>query len=199
LPDFASCAKDGDRTDILAGIQFSSEETMMSKLAFSVCSAMLWFVAAAQSQSSRAGCSPEELNNLLRPSDPAYVDAIGLAASLQSHSFTIECVLPSKFAKFLPRQTGAALFRTTTGDFEALFRPKGQNFDDVFISEKRDVNLSSGSNAVGYRYTLRDSQGHKLQDMAGRETFFVRHDYILFITSQKNTAATLNESLRSEP
>ncbi len=172
---------------------------MMSKLAFSVCSAMLWFVAAAQSQSSRAGCSPEELNNLLRPSDPAYVDAIGLAASLQSHSFTIECVLPSKFAKFVPRQTGAALFRTTTGDFEALFRPKGQNFDDVFISEKRDVNLSSGSNAVGYRYTLRDSQGHKLQDMAGRETFFVRHDYILFITSQKNTAATLNESLRNEP
>jgi len=35
--------------------------------------------------------------------------------------------------------------------------------------------------------------------MAGRETFFVRHDYILFITSQKNTAATLNESLRNEP
>jgi hypothetical protein len=160
---------------------------------------MLWFVAAAQAQSSRAGCSPEELNNLLRPSDPAYTDATALAGTLQNHGFIIQCVLPSKLAQFLPRQTGAALFRTTTGDFEALFRPKEQNFDDVFISEGRDENLSSQSNAIGYRYTLRNPQGYKLRDMVGRETFFVRHDNIFFMTFQKNTAATLTDSLRNQP
>jgi hypothetical protein len=170
----------------------------VSKLAFAVCSAMLWCVAAAQAQGSQTGCSAEELNNLLRPSDPAYADAIGLAATLQSHSFTIQCVLPSKFAQFLPRQNGAALFRTTMGDFEALFRPKEQNFDDIFISKKGDENLSSRSNARGYHYTFRDPQGRKIRDMAGRETFFVRHDNILFVTWQKNTAATLTEFLRDD-
>ena len=167
----------------------------MSKLAFAVCSAILWFLAADQARGNQTGCSPEELNNLLRPSDSAYVDAIGLAATLQKHGFTIQCVLPSKFAQFLPRQTGAALFRTTMGDFEALFRPKDQTFDDVFISEKRDESLSSRSHPTGYSYTFRDPQGHKVRDMVGRETFFVPHHNILFITWQKNTAATLAESL----
>jgi hypothetical protein len=195
MPVNDSCAPRRAIPNTLAGVQFGSEATVVSKLAFAICSAMLWFVAAAQAQGSQTGCSPAELNNLLQPSDPAYADAIKLAATLENHSFTIQCVLPSHFAQFLPRQTGAALFRTARGDFEALFRPKEQNFDDVFISEKRDENRSSGSNAVGYRYTLRDAQGHKLQDMAGREAFFVRHDNILFVTWQKNTAATLTESL----
>lgn len=168
----------------------------MSKLALSVCSAMLWFVTAAQA--SQTGCSPEELKIALRPSDPAYADVIGLAATLQNHSFTIQCVLPSKFAKYLPRQTGAALFRTTLGDFEALFRPNEQNFDDIFISEKREEILSSWSNA-NYLYTLRDPQGRKLRDIAGRETFFVRHKNTFFMTWEKDTAATLTESLRNEP
>jgi hypothetical protein len=73
----------------------------MSKLAFAVCSAILWFVTAAQAQASQTGCSPAELKNLIRSSDSAYVDAIGLAATLQNHRFTIQCVLPSKFAQFL--------------------------------------------------------------------------------------------------
>jgi hypothetical protein len=183
--------------DRLAGVQFTHEETVLSKVAFAVCSAILWFVAMAQAQVSHPGCSPEELNNLLRPSDTAYADAIALAAKLQNHGFTIQCVGPSKFAQFLPRQ-GAALFRTTLGDFEALFRPKEQNFDDLFITEKRDANLSSWNDGTGYRYTFRDPQGRKVRDMAGRETFFVRHRNILFITWQKNTAATLTESLGDE-
>jgi hypothetical protein len=171
----------------------------MSKVAFAVCCAILWSLTADQARGNQAGCSPAELRNVLRPSDPAYVDAIRLAATLQKQGFTIQCVLPSKFSQFLPRQTGAALFRTTMGDFEALFRPKEQNFDDVLIVEKRDGNLSSSRDATGYRYTLRDPQGLKLQDMAGRETFFVRHDNLFFISWEKNTAATLTQTLRNEP
>ena len=71
-------------------------------------------------------------------------------------------------------------------------------FDDVFISERRDENPSSGSHDTGYIYTFRDPQGRKLETMAGRETFFVSHHNILFITWEKTAAATLAESLRDE-
>src|ERR1700687_5214192 len=113
----------------------------MSKLAFAFCSSILWFFVSAQAQGSQTGCSPQDLNNPLRTSDPAYGDAMGLVATLQNHGFTIQCVQPSKFSQFLPRQTGGALLRTTMGDFEGLFRPKATNFDDVFILETRDASL----------------------------------------------------------
>src|SRR5713226_9058961 len=140
----------------------------MSKLAFALCSAILWFFVSPQAQGSQTGCSPEELNNPLRTSDPAYGDAMGLATTLQKHGFTIQCVGPSTFVQFLPRQTGAAGFRTTMGDFVALFRAKEQSFDDVFISERRDASLSSSGSGTGYRYIFRDSQGRKVRDMVGR-------------------------------
>ena len=166
----------------------------MSKLALAICPAMLWLVVLAHAQGRPTSCSPEELRNPMRPSDPGYSDAMELAARLQNHHFTVRCVGPSKFAHFLPRQTGAALFRTTLGDFEALFRPKEQNFDDVFISEEWNASLPSSDSDIGYRYSLRDRQGRKLQVMEGRETFFVRHDNILFITFEKETAGALGES-----
>ena len=159
----------------------------MSKIAFGVCCAILWSVTAAQARASQTGCSPEELKNPLRPSDPAYSDAISLAATLQNHGFTIQCVGPSKFARVLSRQTGAALFRA-----------KQQNFDDVFISEQRDPNASWRSNGTGYRYTFRDRQGHVVWEMVGREAFLTKHHNILFVTWQKNTADSLTESLENE-
>ena len=166
----------------------------MSKHPLVICSAMLLCLAMAHAQGGQTNCSPEELRNGLQPSDAAYGDAIELAASLQHHHFTIRCALPSKMAQFLPRQTGATLFRTTQGDFEALFRPKEQNFDDLLISEERIAGPSSGGDDAVYRYTFRDRQGRKVRVMEGRETFFVRHDNILFITWQKETAGALNES-----
>jgi hypothetical protein len=168
---------------------------VLSRLALAVCALILWFVIAPQAQGSRTGCSPEELKNLLRSSDPAYADAIGLAGTLQNHGFTIQCVLPSKFAHFLPRQTGAALFRTTTGDFETLFRPKEENFDDIHISEERDVNLPSWSS---FHYIFRDPQGRMVTESWGRETFFVRHHNVLFVIGQKNAVAPLTEAVQQD-
>jgi hypothetical protein len=98
-------------------------------------------------------------------------------------------------AQVLPQQTGAALFRTTSGDFEALFRPKEQSFDDLIIRGKRDANLSL-SNGAGYHYTFRDPHGHIVWGMDGREAFFVRYHNILFIAWDEKTAATLTECFR---
>jgi hypothetical protein len=167
----------------------------MSRLASSVAFAIFWFIAVALTQGSQAGCSREELDNLMRPGDPAYADAMGLAATLQNHGFTTQCVLPSKFVQFLPGQTGAALFRTTLGDFDILFRPKEQNFDDIVISETTDASLPSGKR---YHYVLRDQQGHPLRgaDITGRETFFVRYHNIFFVVWQKDTAAVLTEAFQ---
>ena len=168
----------------------------MSRLASAVSAAILWFIAAALAQGSQTGCTPEELNNQIRPGDPAYADAIDLAATLQRHGFTVQCVGPSKFAQFLPGQTGAALFRTTMGDFDALFRAKDQNFYDVLILERIDADLPSGGR---YHYVFRDPQGRKVQDMEGQsEAFFVRSRNIFFIVWGKNTATLLTESLGDE-
>jgi len=104
---------------------------------------------------------------------------------------------PSKFAKFLPRQTGAALFRTTTAISKLYSGPKAELRRRFHLGETRRESVLR-EQRCGYRYTLRDSQGHKLQDMAGRETFFVRHDYILFHNFAEKHRGHLNESLRSE-
>jgi hypothetical protein len=170
----------------------------VNKFAFILCVAMAWLAVAPLTQGSQAGCTPEELKNPLRPSDPAYADAIGLAATLQNHGFTIQCVGPSKMAQVLPQQTGAAVFRTARGDFEALFRRKEQSFDDLIIRGKRDANLSSCSlsNGEGYHYTFSDPHGHIVWVMDGREAFFVRSHNILFIAWDEKTAATLTECFR---
>jgi hypothetical protein len=51
----------------------TSEEPGVNKFAFILCVAMAWFVAAPRAKGSQAGCRPEELNNPLRPSDPAML------------------------------------------------------------------------------------------------------------------------------
>jgi hypothetical protein len=83
------------------------------------------------------------------------------------------------------------------GDFEALFRPKKQNFDDIFISGERDANQPS-SDDRGYRYIFRNAQVRMLQDIGGRETFFVRHNNLLLFTWLNKTAVSLTDALQDE-
>ena len=81
-------------------------------------------------------CSPQEAAALLPPADPAYDDAIELARTLSEHRFTIKCVLTSKMAGLFNGQEGAALYRTTDGDFDALFLPRPKTFADLKIIER---------------------------------------------------------------
>jgi hypothetical protein len=70
--------------------------------------------------------------------DAAYSDAMDLAQTLSSHHFTVTCVSPSKMTDTFEGQEGAVVYRTTEGDFEALFMPKLQNFDRLRVIERHD-------------------------------------------------------------
>jgi hypothetical protein len=81
-------------------------------------------------------CSPEETAALLPPADPAYDSAIELVQTLSEHGFTIKCVLSSKMGGLFSGLEGAALYRTTDGDFDVLFLPKPRTFADLKIIER---------------------------------------------------------------
>lgn len=100
-------------------------------------SAFAWLLTTPLLLAQSVGCSPEETAALLSPADPAYDDAIELARTLSEHGFTINCVLTSKLGGLFNGLEGAALFRTTDGDFDALFLPKPKTFADLKIVERQ--------------------------------------------------------------
>ena len=95
-----------------------------------------WLFTAPPLLAQSAECSPQETVALLPPADPAYEDAIELARTLSEHGFTIKCVLSSKMGGLFNGQEGAALFRTSDGDFDALFLPQPKNFADLKVIER---------------------------------------------------------------
>jgi hypothetical protein len=74
----------------------------------------------------------------LQPSDPAYSDAVDVARALADNGFIVQCVAPSKMIGTFEGQTGAALYSTNRGNFDALFLPKLQTFDGLEIVERQE-------------------------------------------------------------
>jgi hypothetical protein len=91
----------------------------------------------AQAGSQATGCSDADWP-ALQSSDPAYPEAMELARTLADGGFMISCIVPSKMIGMFDGQTGAALYRTDQGGFEALFLPKPQNFDRLQIVERQE-------------------------------------------------------------
>jgi hypothetical protein len=93
---------------------------------------------------------PQRCNDVDQPSlaksDAAYPDAMDLVQTLISHSFIVTCVSPSQMTDTFEGQEGAAVYRTTEGDFEALFLPKPQNFNKLRVIERYD--------GQSYRYSF---------------------------------------------
>lgn len=98
--------------------------------------AVAWLFAAPLLPAQSTDCSPQESAALLPPADPAYDDAIELARTLSEHGLTINCVLTSKLGGLFTGLKGAALYRTTDGDFDALFLPKPKTFAELKIIER---------------------------------------------------------------
>jgi len=96
----------------------------------------LW--AQDTSPGNAQGCDPRELTEaLLRPTDPAYAESIELTRELENRGYIVRCVLGSKMVSTFEGQLGAALYRTSRGDFEALFLPKPHTFASPALSNAR--------------------------------------------------------------
>jgi len=91
----------------------------------------------AQSDSHPMGCTAVNWPDL-QVSDPAYPDAMDLDRALTNHGFIVQCIAPSKMTGLFEGLTGAALYRTNQGSFDALFLLKPQNFDTLQILERRE-------------------------------------------------------------
>jgi hypothetical protein len=133
------------------------------------------------------GCSSRDLTALLKLTDPAYAETVELTHELEGHGNVVRCVLQSKMANAFNGQLGAALYRTSRGDFEALFLPKPQTFASIRLTESH----KSGD----YVYSFQGTPGPPHTMDCARRTFFAKRANRLFVTEDKQLAASLGEIL----
>jgi hypothetical protein len=142
----------------------------------------------AQRGSQTTGCSDVNWPPL-QPTDAAYPDAVGLTRALADNGFVVQCIAPSKMADTFEGQTGAALYRTNRGNFEALFLPTLQSFAGLQIVERQE----SGR----YLYSFR---GHpkpwpaNLID-ASRPVYFIKSLNRLIVAHEQELAVHLGSIL----
>lgn len=136
-------------------------------------------------------CTANELLALLKPSDPAYADAKELSQALQSHGFIVRCVLQSKMVRTFEGQSGAAVFKTDHGDFEALFLPSGQSFDSLESIERRE----NGRFLYSFQGYPRPVSPHPIDSKY--PMFFEKHGKQFFITWQPEVAEQIVKALRN--
>lgn len=120
----------------------------------------------------------------LHLNDPVYADAMSVERTLTQNGYIVECVLPSKMASFFDELKGAALFRTTGGDFEVLFLPKPYSFDHLDILEERQGNR--------YLYSFRGKPHFEARVDSAYRQYFVKRSTKLFIVFNRELAARLN-------
>lgn len=133
------------------------------------------------------GCGSQDLSALLKPTDPVYAETVQLTHELEDHRNVVRCVLQSKMANLIDGQLGAALYRTSRGDFEALFIPKPQTFASLSLIE-------SNKNSR-YQYSFKGTPPSPHTMDCARRTFFAKNANRLFVTEDKQLAASLGEIL----
>jgi len=158
----------------------------------------LW--AQDTSPGNAQGCDPRELTEaLLRPTDPAYAESIELTRELENRGYIVRCVLGSKMVSTFEGQLGAALYRTSRGDFEALFLPKPHTFASLRLIERQNI----GAYHL-YSYSLEGTPRSPVTEgtpsspvtfNCARRTFFSRRANRFFVTEDKQLAANLGEIL----
>jgi len=129
-------------------------------------------------------CGAHEMQAALRPADPVFSEAQILEHQLTDAGLRVECVLSSKMGSFFDGQKGAALFRTTAGDFEVLFLHEHENFDRLTILQKH----TSGS----YVYSFQGSPQFHTGIESPRPITFVQSGNKLFVLWSGDLAAKLN-------
>jgi hypothetical protein len=92
-------------------------------------------------------------------------------------------------ATSFPEQLGAALYRTSRGDFEVLFLTKPRTFDSVRLVEREKNGF--------YTYSIHGIPpgNHTMYMQCGRRNFFAKHANRLLITQDNMHLADLGEVL----
>lgn len=137
--------------------------------------------------SAQDACDPR---TLLPLTDPAYSDAMELAATLNRHDISVRCVLRSKEAQMFEGQLGAAFFRSNMGNFEALFLPRPETWDELRVVEQRETGSYT-------RYYFQGAPRYA-GTWEGRSVYFVRHENQLLHTLDQQMAAKLRDALERE-
>jgi hypothetical protein len=158
---------------------------------FSVSFALLFLVCPRGVLGQTTPCNPEELKTSLPSNAQVYPDAIALSGILEKNRISVRCILLSTMDGTFDGQEGAALYRTDHGDFEAFFLPVPQNFDSLKVIERQDGSRYSYS-FVG---PPRPWPANRI-DSAFR-IYFVKHQNVLFVLTDKTLAATLEKLFRS--
>jgi non-heme chloroperoxidase len=146
------------------------------------------FVAGLQARADRAPACPADWP-ALPAGDPSYAQAVDLARSLTERGVLVVCFAPSTMTQMFEGQEGAVLYRTDRGDFEALFLPPSQRFDELRIVERRE----------GGRYLYSFAGQPKpwpanLID-AARPVYFFKHVNRLLVTNDKDLIGQLQSVL----
>jgi hypothetical protein len=153
------------------------------------CFALLFLAWPTFGQTER--CGQQELKASLPPKAEAYSDAMALRESLSKHGIAVQCVLLSKMDGTFEGQMGAALYRTDRGDFEVLFLPPPNTFQLLKVVERQD----------GERYTYSFNGPPKPWPAnridSAQRIYFIKHKNMLFVLSDKQLAATLENFARS--
>jgi hypothetical protein len=157
-------------------------------LAMAVMTPCLWSQDNLPPESQ--ACSSKELTALLRPDDPVYAETVELTHELEEHGLRVRCVLQSKMARTFEGQLGAALYRTSHGDFEALFLPKPRTFISLRLIERQ-------KNGGYYLYSFEGTPRFPGTMECARRTFFSRRVDRFFVTEDRQLAAEIGEILIS--
>ena len=151
---------------------------------------LLFIVVVLQGSLSWTQNNPCDPGALLPPTDPANNEAIELAKTLSRHGIQVRCVLLSKQSQMFEGQLGAALFRTDTGDFEALFLPRLQSWDDLKIVQQRETG--------GYtKYHFEGSPKYS-GTWEGRPVYFVKHRNQFLHSLDQQLVVKLRDALQQE-
>jgi carboxypeptidase family protein len=135
-----------------------------------------------------APCSQRELTAALLPTDPVYADAADLGRKLDGLGFTVRCTLASKRRHIFAGQIGAALYRTSAGDFEALFLPGSGTFDGLEIVEQKKPGR--------YLYSFRGMPHSRVRMESSKPSYFIlRKNVLFYVRGDDGLAAGLQSRL----
>jgi hypothetical protein len=160
----------------------STHATFVGNVFFSV-TLVLALPHCVSGQSEK--CSDQDLIAVLQPTDKAYSMAMGLAQTLRAGGFTIQCVLRSKKEGLFEGLEGAALFRTSRGDFEAMFLPKQRTFERLRVLERQE----NGWYIYSFEGDPKPWPANRIE--SPRRIYFVKHSHILLDISDDVLAGDL--------